>query len=700
MMRWGRSIKIKFRLLRFVGEESGQSLIIVAGAIITLIAIIGLGVDLGLAFVERVRLARAMDAAALAGAQELPAELPAHLRALEYLEENGYDTREACVETWGIEVPGTVNKGECAGSGRSTNIYIDTESYREAGVLNTANRINVKAQQDVRMAFIRVLKRFDHVTVGASATAENIEDLDIALVYDRSGSMQEDTRCYGCWELADGGEYPEGSTYPLPFTIVPTTGLAIHCGPSEPLSYGGNWYVTIEAEHYSRYLTEADYHRDWTEWPKIWWAMNRQAGVNASGPDERGAFMKVGPHSEGAIHYSSVVQPPDYWTTPRLDYDFTVPTAGAYYVWMRAQGGRDGWENDILRRQVFVGLNGAPMATGQTDKFGPYGTEGGAAWPDSWRWSRVLTIPNLGANTPYTLNFWASGPGFSLDKIVITNNPNPGLGNRAPLNWTHRNVPNGGPTETHGRTGWACLGADDPRFAPVHPTTGELDDLYDDAQPIRAAKEAAKRFVRRLDPELDQISYVWYSTESEIRRELYCLKQYGGCEDFEIVANAIESTRAGGRTNISDAIWDGLRVLTTGAEGNTAFLPPKTPGKMHYGRPRAAHIMILMTDGQANEYPRLPSGYGNCYSDDLWEDQPDESLDQRRARECVVWFGLKARDQGVVIYTIGLGAQADNELLAHVASVTGGGYYFAPSGAELDAIFESLYEQIFLRLTD
>jgi hypothetical protein len=138
--------------------------------------------------------------------------------------------------------------------------------------------------------------------------------------------------------------------------------------------------------------------------------------------------------------------------------------------------------------------------------------------------------------------------------------------------------------------------------------------------------------------------------------------------------------------------------LTTGPESRDGTFPPKQIGKLHYGRPNTAHIMVLMTDGQANVYPDLPSG--DCYSDDLWPDQPDEPIDQRRARECVVWFTQRARDQGIVIYTIGLGSQADSELLAHVADLTGGWYYFAPTADELDAILEHLYGRIFLRLTD
>jgi Flp pilus assembly protein TadG len=714
-MRWTEYIQLRHSMPRLNQDESGQSMIIVVLAIIALVAIIGLGVDLGMAYAERVNLSRAMDAAALAGAQELPSEEAAHQRALEYLDANGYDTGNACIETHGSSLGD--GSGACTGSEAETRIIVDTLQFRSGGEENSANRINVRASQDVPLAFMRILG-FDTVPIGASATAENIEDLDIVIVYDRSGSMQEDTRCYGCWEPDPTGDYPSGSTYPLPFTIVPTTGVAYHCQPSEPLNFEGYWYVSMEAEHYSRYLTEADYHREWTEFPKIWWAMERQPGTNASGPDYRGAYMKVGPHSSFAVHYktmANIVSPPHYWTTPRLDYDFTVPQGGTYWVWMRAQGGVSWWADASSRRKVYVGLNSSPMAEGWTNAYGPYGADdacqyqlgvvGCSALPGQWSWNRVLRLDGLNAGPEYTLNFWAAGPGFSLDKIVITNDPRTDLDRYGrPLDWTYHSVSNGGPQETHGRTDWACMGTQDPRFNPIDSITGELDDVYDDAQPIRASKEAAKKFVRRLNTKLDQIGYVWYSNSASIRQELYCIKRYGSCDDFENVVDSIESTFARGSTNIADAMWDGIRVLSTGTEPSLdpsgQGLPPKAPGTPHYGRPNAAHIMVLMTDGQANQYPALPSGYGNCYSDNLWPDEVGESTDQRRARECVAWFANQARDRGVVLYTIGLGAQADNELLAHAADITGGWYYFAPTADELDEIFENLYERIFLRLTD
>ncbi len=705
-MRWMGRAKRSLGASRWIGEESGQSMIIVAGAIIALIAIMGLGVDLGVVYVERVNLARAMDAAALAGAQELPIEKAAHQRALEYLQANGYDTSNACIETLGSNLGGT--SGSCVASAADTKIYIDTLKYRDDGEANTSSKITVRATQNVPLVFIRVVG-INSAPISASATAENVDNLDIAIVYDRSGSMQEDTRCYGCWEPA--GDYPAGYTFPLPFEIDPDSGAVIHCLPSDPLVYDGYHYISIEAEHYTRFLTEADYHRDETKYPKTWWAMQRQPNRNASGPDGRGAFMMVGPHSGGAMYYETlndIQHPPTYTTTPRLDYDFTVPVAGTYYVWIRAQGGSLSnalaWINGRnSRRWVHVGLNGVPMNTGQTPEWGPYND---GANPDNWRWTRVLTLDNLiatGPSEPYTLNVWQAGQGFRLDKIVITNDHRGNLVDQGrPLGWdSEAGVTDAGPAETHGRTGWACM-VEDPRFTPDDPVYGGLDDLYDDYQPIRAAKEAAKTFVRKMNPELDQVAYVTYSTESQIDEELYCKKRIGSCTDFENVAASIEATLANGNTNIAEALWDGIRVLSMGLEppNDGRGFPSREPGTRHYGRSSAAHILVLMTDGQANERPTLPPGYGNCYSDDLWPPTPGETPDQHRARECVVWFAHKARDRGIVIYTIGLGGQADTDLLEHVAELTGGWYYYAPSAAELDEIFESLYERIFLRLTD
>jgi hypothetical protein len=70
----------------------------------------------------------------------------------------------------------------------------------------------------------------------------------------------------------------------------------------------------------------------------------------------------------------------------------------------------------------------------------------------------------------------------------------------------------------------------------------------------------------------------------------------------------------------------------------------------------------------------------------------------RAAKDCVMYYAQQARDNAVIIYTIGLGESADRELMMAVAELTGGFYRGADSREELDNIFNELYERIFLRL--
>ncbi len=71
-------------------NEKGQSIIIITFAFLGLIAMLGIALDVGLVYIERVRLKRTVDAAALAAVTELPSEEEAAVRAMNYLNANGY----------------------------------------------------------------------------------------------------------------------------------------------------------------------------------------------------------------------------------------------------------------------------------------------------------------------------------------------------------------------------------------------------------------------------------------------------------------------------------------------------------------------------------------------------------------------------------------------------------------------------------
>ncbi len=143
---------------------------------------------------------------------------------------------------------------------------------------------------------------------------------------------------------------------------------------------------------------------------------------------------------------------------------------------------------------------------------------------------------------------------------------------------------------------------------------------------------------------------------------------------------------AGGWTNIADGMREAMETLGTGTG--------------HYGRPNAVKIMILLTDGVANRWPgydRCPAG--SCCAEDLYQPNSGNN-DENRAADCVMYYSQIAKNQGIVIYTIGLGLGADGELLDAVATETGGLYYFAPKAQDLEYIFQQIADQIFLRLVE
>jgi hypothetical protein len=753
-------------------SQRGQSLIIVILAIIAILAFVGLGVDLGLVYVERVRVGRAADAAALAAVPELPAETAAHERAKIYLMENGYDP--SATGTVRLVIDGNYVSGP-AEEDANTVLWIDTAFSRSVG--GEANRIRVRIRQWVPMTFLQFVG-FHRIPVEGSAEAENINNLDVAIVYDESGSMEYDTLCYGCWDpwginVPGGSEgdcnNPDGCLYPLKWSKVSTTTVANHCDTSytcstvsgytcngEYYKTSSNYYIVLEAEEYSSYDTRADYH-SWQYSPyRTFWVMQRNYYnfdssrlVGALGRDSRGAYISHHPWpGAGTSGYgvtcrwadvtsagydgqgpycnsidSGVLEFGGPFPAPRVDYQFKAPSSGTYYFWARAQGGNNGADTNLFWGVQQDTPRQFPM--GEETGFSTGANYDGAR-NDRWSWRRLSKSGGDGvtltSGQTYVLSFWGSGAGFDIDRMIITNDSNSSLPS------TMMNV-----GRANRAYGWACEPCD-PRFAglpgglqvDMDPGSGtdmwylpdcsvgahpdqRKDPIYKGELPIRDALRAAIDFVDRMDFSLDQIGYVSYSSNSDIRNRLECLRRRGpadlsnpacnpswsnpgnepptdpdcGCfdEDFNstidnTVIYELNSTFSGGSTNMAGGMKDGIEVLSN------------TPG--NYGRPGAAHIMVLMTDGVANVTP-------NSYCDD----DPDRQWPGGdAAQDCVIYYAYEARANGIVIYTIGLGFSADQDIMQAVADITGGEYRWAPSPDKLDDIFNELFERIFVRLTE
>ena len=715
-------------------SERGQSIILMAFAFVGFLIIIGLAIDLGLVYIERVRLGRAVDAAALGAVQELPNEEAAFRRALMFLSDNGYDCNtNAKIFRDGNTIP--VGPPLCSDLPNAVATFgINTINYREGGEENTAMRIEVEGQRRVPLNFMKFAgPEFNEVPVPGRAVAENVQNLDVAIVFDRSGSMEFDTICYGCWEVDEGDGYdyaawPSGEEYSM--------GDGERGGVAHPLSYphdlcsgspywdtySSQTYIVIEAEHYTY------------NWPTFdpayrlsnstYWGLQRNGrGTTTvggcSGEDGEvagcGGYMQHNPFAYVTEDQVYTADPDDdygyYTKAPQLIYDFRVPGPGRYYVWLRAQGGYNGgtwspYPNYV--RYVHWGVDGDWK--GNPGDF-EYGGDYRGARNNEWRWREVGYFDldsNWNDPITHTLNIWAGGTGFRLDKIVITSASN---GQSVLCNGCWDNCSNcysdkGPPATSGGRDGYACwlcnplygrplegsycegIWQDNPQWGAMYVA------MFDDQQPVRASKEAVKLFVEppeemenRLEPRFDQIGFVSYSSSSSIDSELECIiKRPGDCTDFHDVLAAVELPDADGTTNTGSGLWDGILVLYNGLEGTSAENPLfRVLDRLHYGRPGTSRFIILLTDGVPTANPG--------YCPDLW---PDGGRDY----DCAVYYAEKAREQGIILYTIGLGQAVDEPLLIHMADVANGAYFPAKNKEALDGIFLEILSRIYIRLVE
>jgi len=163
---------------------------------------------------------------------------------------------------------------------------------------------------------------------------------------------------------------------------------------------------------------------------------------------------------------------------------------------------------------------------------------------------------------------------------------------------------------------------------------------------LSQAQDAANHFIDRLDLN-DQSGLVSFSTTATLDKP--------ADNNHGLTQSAINSLIAGGATNIGDAIDLANQELT-----------------VVNGNPQVVKMQILLTDGKANK----PNGPG-------WGEDP---LD-------VVYAETKAAEAallGFKIFTIGLGNNVNGVMLQNIATMTGADYYFAPTGGDLDAIFEQI----------
>jgi hypothetical protein len=106
--------------------------------------------------------------------------------------------------------------------------------------------------------------------------------------------------------------------------------------------------------------------------------------------------------------------------------------------------------------------------------------------------------------------------------------------------------------------------------------------------------------------------------------------------------------------------------------------------RMIKNSPRAGAVkaIVLMTDGLWN-YCGDPRGISASYTRMAWA-SPDDPVS---ATESVITY---AQNNGIKIYTVGLGASVNAAELQAYATQTGGKYYYAPTSSQLASIYQQI----------
>jgi secreted protein with Ig-like and vWFA domain len=152
-------------------------------------------------------------------------------------------------------------------------------------------------------------------------------------------------------------------------------------------------------------------------------------------------------------------------------------------------------------------------------------------------------------------------------------------------------------------------------------------------------KEAAKNYVDKLEPD-----------------DRGCVVDFDG--DAILVNNHHLSTNYAQIKNDIDTID------SSGGTAIGAALQCSNDELIDYGDPTHIWVIILLTDGVGND-------------DELAYDEAD-----------------RAKNNGIIIFTIGLGYDHNEELLQDIANITGGTYYPASNASCLDAIYEEISGEI------
>jgi hypothetical protein len=156
------------------GNERGQALVIVVAFLVVLLGMAAMVIDVGYAYYAHRNLQADVDAAALAGAQELPD--PARAQAIAY------------------EYSGRAGAKNSSPNVRDVKVEVWTKCLTKIPGCDPVNAVVVEEKAQLKTLFAAVLGK-DYWDIRAKSTACSpcgIRPLDVMLVLDRTGSMCQD----------------------------------------------------------------------------------------------------------------------------------------------------------------------------------------------------------------------------------------------------------------------------------------------------------------------------------------------------------------------------------------------------------------------------------------------------------------------------------------------------------------------------
>jgi cysteine-rich repeat protein len=155
---------------------------------------------------------------------------------------------------------------------------------------------------------------------------------------------------------------------------------------------------------------------------------------------------------------------------------------------------------------------------------------------------------------------------------------------------------------------------------------------------LQQSKESANDLISKLRFR-DRSALVSFSSSVKLNKPL--------STDHEETKKEIDNLEALGATNIGDGIGLAIKEhLIKNVESNSTM------------------VSVLLTDGK-------PRG-GN------------------RGKDYVLCKAKQAADKGISIFSIGIGEDSDEDLMKQVSNLTGGKYYYAPSGNDTKEIFNTI----------